>query len=163
MLTQKSICIGYMYITLPKKVHQGQSYGFSISHVWMWELDHKESWVHKNWCFWTMVLEKTPVSPLGCQEIKPFNSKESVLINHWKDWCWSWNSNTLSTWCEELTHWKRTWFWQLTDWTELLISRGKNIHLQLVNFPVSSPGFLLISCLKTISYILRALSYIWVK
>ena len=48
-----------------------QGYGFSSSHVWMWELDHKESWVQKNWSFWTVVLEKTLESPLGCKEIKP--------------------------------------------------------------------------------------------
>ena len=46
-----------------------QSYGFSSSHVWMWELDHKESWMPKNWCFWTVVLEKTLESPLDCKEI----------------------------------------------------------------------------------------------
>ena len=49
----------------------GQSYGFSNSHVWMWELHRKESWVLKNWCFWTVVLEKTLESPLDCKEIKP--------------------------------------------------------------------------------------------
>ena len=48
-----------------------QSYGFSSSHVWMWELDYKEGWVPKNWCFWTMVLEKTLESPLDCKEIHP--------------------------------------------------------------------------------------------
>ena len=48
-----------------------QSSGFSRSHVWMWELDYKESWVLKNWCFWTVVLEKTLESPLGCKEIQP--------------------------------------------------------------------------------------------
>ena len=53
------------------------SYGFSSSHVWMWELDHKESWVLKNWCFWTVVLEKTLESPLDCKEIKPVNPKEN--------------------------------------------------------------------------------------
>ena len=52
-----------------------QSYGFSSSHVWMWELDHKESWVPKNWCFWTVVLEKTLENPLDCKEIKPINPK----------------------------------------------------------------------------------------
>ena len=46
-----------------------QSYGFSSGHVWMWELDHKESWGPKNWCFWTVVLEKTLESPLDCKEI----------------------------------------------------------------------------------------------
>ena len=52
-----------------------QSYGFSNSHVWMWELDSKESWVPKNWFFWTVVLEKTLQSPLDIKEIKPVNPK----------------------------------------------------------------------------------------
>ena len=52
-----------------------QSYGFSSSHVWMWELEHKESWVPKNWCFWTVVLEKTLESPLDCKEIQPVHPK----------------------------------------------------------------------------------------
>ena len=50
-----------------------QSYGFSSSHVGMWELDYKESWEPKNWCFWTLVLEKTLESPLDCKEIKSVN------------------------------------------------------------------------------------------
>ena len=52
-----------------------QSYGFSSSHVWIWELDHKESWVQKNWCFWPVVLEKTLESPLDCKEIQPVHPK----------------------------------------------------------------------------------------
>ena len=48
-----------------------KSYGFSSSHVWMWELDYKESWALKNWCFWTVVLEKTLERPLDCKEIQP--------------------------------------------------------------------------------------------
>ena len=52
-----------------------QSYGFSCSHVWMWDLDCKESWGLKNWCFWTMVLEKTLESPLDCKEIQPVHPK----------------------------------------------------------------------------------------
>ena len=52
-----------------------QSYGFSSSHVWMWVMDWKESWAPKNWCFWTVALEKTPESPLDCKEIKPVHSK----------------------------------------------------------------------------------------
>ena len=52
-----------------------QSYGFSNSHVWMWDLDHKESWAPKSWCFWTVVLEKTLESPLNCKEIKSVNPK----------------------------------------------------------------------------------------
>ena len=52
-----------------------QGYGFSSSHVWMWELDYKESWAPKNWCFWTVVLEKTLESPLDCKEIQPVHPK----------------------------------------------------------------------------------------
>ena len=60
-----------------------QGYGFSSGHVWMWELDCEESWAPKNWCFWTVVLEKTPESPLDCKEIQPVHSKgdqSSVFI-----------------------------------------------------------------------------------
>ena len=52
-----------------------QSYGFSSSHVWMWELDYKESWALKHWCFWTVVLEKTLESPLDCKEIQSVHPK----------------------------------------------------------------------------------------
>ena len=52
-----------------------QRYGFSSSLVWMWELDYKESWVPKNWCFWTVVLEKTLESPLNSKESQPVNPK----------------------------------------------------------------------------------------
>ena len=52
-----------------------QSYDFSSSHIWMWESDHRESWVWRNWCFWTMVLEKTLESPLDWKEIQPVNPK----------------------------------------------------------------------------------------
>ena len=62
-------------ITLPTKVHPSQSYGFSSSHVWMWELDYKESWVLKNWCFWTVVLEKTLESLLDSKEIQTVHPK----------------------------------------------------------------------------------------
>ena len=52
-----------------------QVYGFSSSHVWMWELAYKESWAPKNWCFWAVVLEKTLESPLDCKEIEPVHPK----------------------------------------------------------------------------------------
>ena len=52
-----------------------QSYGFSRSHVWMWELDYKEGWAPKNWCFWTVVLEEALESPLDCKEIQPVHPK----------------------------------------------------------------------------------------
>ena len=52
-----------------------QGCGFSSSHVWMWELDYKESWVLKNWCFWIVVLDRTLESPLDCKEIRPVHPK----------------------------------------------------------------------------------------
>ena len=78
----------------------------------MWELDYKESWVLKNWCFWTVVLEKTLESPLDCKEIQPVHPKgnQSRIFIGILDWCWS--SHTLATWCEELTHLKRPWCWE---------------------------------------------------
>ena len=73
-----------------------------------------ESWTirkgEKNWCFWTVVLEKTLECPLDCKEIQAVHPKGSVLKIHWKEWCW--NSNTLATWCEKLTHLKRFWCWE---------------------------------------------------
>ena len=60
---------------LADKGPSSQRYGFSSSHVSMWVLDYKESWLLKNWRFWTVVLEKTLASPLDCEEIKPVNSK----------------------------------------------------------------------------------------
>ena len=57
------------------KCPSSQGYGFSCGHVWMWELDCEESWAPKDWCFWTVVLEKTLESPLDCKEIQPVHSK----------------------------------------------------------------------------------------
>ena len=66
-------------MVFPYMIHlwffHSQSYGFSSSHVSMWELDYRESWVLKNWCFWTVVLEKTLDSPLDCKEIQPVHPK----------------------------------------------------------------------------------------
>ena len=62
-------------ITFPTKVLSSQGYGFSSSHVWMWELGCEESWAPKNWCFWTVVLEKTLETPLDCKEIQPVHPK----------------------------------------------------------------------------------------
>ena len=117
---------------------------FFSSHVWMWELDYKENWVLKNWCFWTVVLEKTLAESLGLQGVSTSpSSRKSVLNVHWKDWCWSWNSSTLAIWCEELTHLKRPWCWErlkaggegdnrgwdgwmasLTQWTWVWVNSG---------------------------------------
>ena len=57
------------------KGKSNQSYGFFSSHVWVWELGHREGWMLKNWCFWTVVLEKTLERPLDCKEIQPINPK----------------------------------------------------------------------------------------
>ena len=93
-----------------------QGYGFSSSHVWMWELDCEESWALKNWCFWTVVLEKTLESPWDCKEIQPVHPKgdqsrvfigrtdaeaETPILWPPDDWL----SN-------ELTHWKRLCIWE---------------------------------------------------
>ena len=60
------------------KALSNQGYGFSSGHVWMWQLDYKESWAQKNWCFWTAVLEKTIESPLNCKEIQPVHPKGEI-------------------------------------------------------------------------------------
>ena len=110
-----------------------QGYGFSSGHVWMWELDYKESWVQKNWCFWTVVLEKTLESPLDCKEIQPVHPKgdESWVFTgrtdveaetpipwpHWKrPWCWErlraggeGDDRGWDSWMASLTQW--TWVW----------------------------------------------------
>ena len=78
----------------------------------MWELDYKENWVLKNWCFWTVVLEKTLESLLDCKEIKSVNPKgKQSWIFIGRIYAEAETLNTLSTWCEELTHWKRPWCW----------------------------------------------------
>ena len=88
-----------------------QSYYFSSSHVWMWELDYKESWAQKNWCFWTVVL-KTLESPLDCKQIKLVNPKEN------QSWIFIGRTDAEAEasilWPpdEELTQWKRHWCWE---------------------------------------------------
>ena len=92
------------------KVPYSQSYGIPSSHVWMWELDHKEGWAPKNWCFQIVVLENSWES-LGQQGDQISQSQRKSILNiYWKNW--SWSSSTLATWCEELTHWKRPWCWE---------------------------------------------------
>ena len=89
-----------------------QSYGFFSSHVWMWELDHKENWVWKNWCFWTVVLERTLENSLDCKEILPVNPKGNqswIFIGRtdadseapilWPPYMKSWEKKRL--WCWE--------------------------------------------------------------
>ena len=81
------------------------------SHIWMWELDHKEGWVLKNWCFWTVVLEKALETPLDSKEIKPVSPKGKqpwIFIGRT-------DSEALILWPsdgEGPTHWKRHWCWE---------------------------------------------------
>ena len=120
-----------------------QSFGFSSSHIWMWELDYKESWALRTdafelWC-WRRFLRV----PWTGRRSNQFILKEISPEYHWNDWCWSWNSNTLATWCEEMTHWKGLWCsarlkaggegedrgWDgwivsLTQWTGVWVSSG---------------------------------------
>ena len=112
----------------------------SSSHVWTWELDHEESWVLNNWCFWIVVLEKTWESlRLQGDPTSPF-WRRSVLNIHWKDWCWCWNSNTLANWLIETIFpwcWERLkaggegddrgsdgWMASPTQWTWVWVNSG---------------------------------------
>ena len=69
------VCVYILWWTLRLFLYLGYGYGFSSGHVWIWELDYKESWVLKNWCFWTVVLQKTLQSLLDCKEIQPVHPK----------------------------------------------------------------------------------------
>ena len=105
-------------ITLPTKVLLAKDmcfvfFFFPSSHVWMWELDHKEGWAPKNWLFWSVALEKTLESPLNFKEIKSVHTKGNLS--------WIFIERTDAeveapvfwlTWCEDPTHWKRPWFWE---------------------------------------------------
>ena len=82
-----------------------QSFVFSSSDVWMWELDQKEGWAPKNWCFvlwyWRRLLRVSWIARRSNQSIL-----KKIGPEYWKDWCWSWSSSTVATWCEEPTDWK---------------------------------------------------------
>ena len=79
ILMDADLCLATT-IRLANKGPSSQGYGFSSGHVWMWELDCEESWAPKNWCFWTVVLEKTLESPLDCKEISPGCSLEGLIL-----------------------------------------------------------------------------------
>ena len=78
----------------------------------MWELDGEESWAPKNWCFWTVVLEKTLESPLDCKEIQPVHSDGHQPWDFFGRNDAKAETSTLATFCKELTHWKRLWCWE---------------------------------------------------
>ena len=97
------------------KGSSSQVYGFSSSHVWIWELDYKESWTLKNWCFWTVVLEKTLEGPLDCKEIQQVHPKGV----HWKSWVSigriDFEAETPIFWPPDAKSWlilKRPWCWE---------------------------------------------------
>ena len=98
--------------SLANKGPYSQSYVFSSSHIWMWELDYKEGWALKNWRFWTAVLEKTLESPLDCKEIKPVKPKGN------QPWIFTGTTDVEAEapilWPSdaEPTQWKRPWCWE---------------------------------------------------
>ena len=89
-----------------------QGYGFSSGHVWMWELDCEEGWVLKNWCFWTVVLEKTLENPMDCKEIQPVHPKgnQSWIFTGMIDA----EAETPVLWPSDAKNWlwKRPWCWE---------------------------------------------------
>ena len=96
---------------MPTKVHLVKAIIFPVVMYGCESWTIKKSWVPKNWCFWTVVLEKTLEIPLDCKEIQPVHPKGNqpwIFIGRTDGW----SSNTLATWCEELTHWKRFWCWE---------------------------------------------------
>ena len=122
-----------------------QGYGFPRGHVWMWELDCEESWALKNWCFWTVALEKTLESPLDCKEIQPVNSEEDqpwdffgrndakaetpvLWPPHAKSWLIGKDSDAGRDWGQEVKADDRGWDgWMAspTRWTWIWVNSGK--------------------------------------
>ena len=99
-------------ITLPTKVHLVKAMVFPVFTYGCesWTVKKAERWridAFELWC-WRRLLRV----PWTARRPKQSILKKSVLNSHWKDWCWSWNANTLATWCEELTHWKRPRCWE---------------------------------------------------
>ena len=101
-------CIKKQRHDFVSKSPYSQSLGLPVSHARLWELDHKEGWELKNWCFWTV---GTLESPWDCKEIKPVHPKGDQSEYSLEGLCWSWSSNTVTTWREEPIHWKRRWCW----------------------------------------------------
>ena len=132
-LPTKICLVKAMVFPAVNKDLSSQGYGFSSGHVWMWELDCEESWAPKNWCFWTVVLEKTLESPLDCKEIQPLHSKGDqswVFIGrtdakaeapilwppHAKRWLIGKDSDARKDWGQKEKGWQRMrWLNGITD------------------------------------------------
>ena len=98
-------------IILLTKGLYSQGCGFPSGNIWLWELYCKKGRMPKNWCLWTVVLEKTYESLLDSKEIKPVSLEKSTLNIHWKDLCWSLSSSILVIWREQTIDWKSPWYW----------------------------------------------------
>ena len=100
-------------ITLPTKVHIVKTMVFPVVMYGCERWTIKKGWApKKNWSFGIVVLKKILRVPWTTRRSNQSILKESTLNNHWKDWCWSWSSNTLATGCKEPIHWKRPWCWE---------------------------------------------------
>ena len=132
-----------------------QGYGFSGGHVWMWELDCEESWVPKNWCFWTVVLKKTLESPLDCKEIQPVHSEGDQSWNffgrndvkaetpvlwppHVKSWLIGKDSDAGRDWGQEE---KGTTEDEMAGWHHWLDGHGSDAFLNSDSRTVRTPNF----------------------
>ena len=120
------------------KSPSSQGYDFSSGHVWMWELDHKESWASKNWCFWTVVLKKTLEGPLDCKEIQPVHPKDQSWVffggkdaegetpvlwpPHAKNWLIGKDSDVGRDWGQEEGRPRMRWLDGITDSMDVSLS-----------------------------------------
>ena len=112
VMTNLDIILKSRDITLSTKVCLDKAVVFPVVKYWCesWTIKKAECWrcdAFEMWCWWKLLRV-----PWTAKRSNQSILMESTLNIHWKDWCWSWNSNTLATWCEELTHWKKPWCWE---------------------------------------------------